>query len=1418
MSSDPLLPIAPARVRALLLPLGKIKTQRFAEFVKLLQAEYVVHLRDISADGRPNRNMFSPLAYPDGAMIYDLITHVPPVSHLALSPFDLYREPLVLIALADGEELQDKTFSKRYSANRAATTVERNVHALYQELEELRDNYPKVLVHQVVIFDYISPEGVDVHTPEEILFVPPKDKRKRTTIKTVMCDISSLVLAEMTTLAKSFEAMSTIESPGLYSAKNMNGNAWGGNGDGSPASLSRRNSQFSLPQQLSRSSSASSVADRTQTRLSMPPTTSRSPSNAAGRPSTPPRSGLSTTPMSPNGGQSGSSTGPSSPDQKPQRSDVNSSRDLSRDRVSVQGFGPGGANDRWRLRGKGRTSVLIGSMYLQAGRWGDSLRELSEGATAARSLNDHIWHGKALELIVMNLVLLGWSKLEFQVPTVCLPSHERSTSMSGVLKSEADSANQSQPKHIRHLQNLLPELLDRILGLFYRISSENLPPLPLAETTIRFCKLQSAMHFSGGMLDQKAFSAIVTGELPTQTLTTSPRFTVTPSRQQIVNMLFKAFPSSGTELLTTADRTSILSGIANVLGALGYHRKKAMVIRELVSVLIAGLVEARTRGAAEAGIHPAAGLVSLVPGSDRTSAAGVALDLGEGDIEHGIEPFLELLCRSYGVVGFDMRKKRDGADDSDSATVARALIQSSTRFFGFTEIKLNILRACINFSEALPDFDGVLKFSSDLMRTAGSGIAPGPKREDAAPHIHKDEQVRLVTNIVRTAALTERIGLEGLAAEYWDEFLVRGIALEPLPNTRTPIPHAKSVLPGANASRASQDVNPFIYNPFLKEPDEVAAENLVTGELATFKVTLQNTFDVEVDIESMRLDTEGVDFEPVPENVILGPYRTQLVRLKGRPKASGSIKITGAVVKIRGCRERRFPIFARHWTPSRAEKIKSKGPPTLEGGSRTAPVKPEMKVLNLNVVQPQPLVVVKSTSLAQSSVMILEGERQVFTVTMQNTSTTTPVDFLLFSFKDSTQGPLQAALENREATPAELYEYELVLMKKQALRLPRNNQNRYIPPGGEATFEFEILGKPGLTHAAIQADYTCLGVPRDEVTEQFYTRQVLLDLTVTVNASVELSRIDAVSVQGQVPPALLKRVGGDERTASPDKYFLLAVDLRNAWPSQMSVQLEGEDGMMVGDSILPGKTSRVVIPMKRVYLEDPHESVPSLNPSRNRQFVVSTSKISPDMERANREAFWYREKLLENLKATWQTTSAPKRNGVVELRNIRLTPRMIEAIKFDEVDIAVSIDGAPDNVAYVDEFMQMRVQIANRAAKPILPLIRLMPALCHRPLNVALDYTRKFAWNGALQQQLPELKGHQVTEFVIGVTALCRGEFELAASVEEAQVLGDGLKEGRDLGHRRSDTQKLMDAALGVKERRVWYARQPCTLRVRDRE
>ena len=1357
--------------------------------------------------------MFSPLAFPDGALFYELTTHVPPPSHLALCPFDLYRKPLALLAIADGTELCTTPFNKRASSSSAMgrTLAERNIRSLYQELEDLRDAYPEILVHHVLIFDFPASES-GIPVPEGIITVPPAEQHKRTTMKTVMCDVSSLLLAEMTGLARSFEAMKFIDSPGQSSTiRQLNGQDDG--------KLARRNSQYSVPTG-NRSSSATGLADRTQARMSMPPGAFRSVSNSttpSGRPGTPVKSPLAGV----QGSDDWASTEPSSPErQRPEET-----RTQSADRVSVTGFGSGGLNERWRNKGRSRVQIVTGGLYLQAGRWADSIRELVEGAAVARSVNDHLWHGKALELVLVNLILLGWAGLEFQVPTVLLPPQEKGGG--GDRGGDGiEVTHHLQPRWLRNLQVILPELVERILGLYSRISAEHLPPLPLSEATVRLARVLASVHVADGLLVEESLKMMVEGGTGGKVLTTIPRFTIKPTRGDIVSVLMRAFPGAGGELLTTVDRVVILSGIASTLGQLGFERKKAMVVRELVSVLIGGLVEARTRGAAEVGIHPAAGLMAI----NSHGGEGRALQLGEGDVEAGIDAFLGLLLKTYGVVTFDVLSDEVAETDGDQEVLARIGRQSAARHFGIKNVKLNILRACVNFSEALPDFAGVLRFSSDLLRTAGSGIAPGPKREDAAPVIMKEEQVRLVTNIVKTSNLAKRLGMGHLSAEYWDEFLVRGVKLEPLPPSRTPVPHARSVLPAvAGKERASQDVNPFIYNPFLKKDEADAEGVLVAGEPATFRLTLQNPYEVEVEIESIRLDGEGVQFESSVANALLGAYRTQVVRLTATAKEAGTLKITGAVVKVRGCRERRFPIFKEPWSPEDVVKVKTTGLGALERHcAEKAPSSPKPESLELSVVSQQPVVVVKSSTLPQSSVMILEGERQVFSVTLQNLSHTTPVDFILFSFQNSTQEALRQAMSNRDATAAELYEYELILAKKQALRLRKGpealEKKRFIPPGGTATWEFEILGRPGLTHGLIQIDYAYLG-GTEEVGEKFYTRQVELDLTVTVNASVEVARIDILPLQGVIPEPLWTRTGHNpEESLKEDEYCLLMLDLRNSWPGHMMVQLEVEGGATIEEPILPGHTSRVVLPLKRIYLEDPHAFIPALNPSRQRQFVVST-KISPEAERANREAFWFRERILDSVRGTWRSVSGARgcREGQIELRSMRLTGRMIEALRVDDVGIEITVEqpdgdtNGKDNIIVVDEFAQLRVKVTNRTDRPIYPLLRLAPALCHRPLlNSALDLTRRFAWNGTLQRTLPTIQGKSSVEELIGVTALCRGEFEIGGSVEETRLWTDEA-EKKKTGRPRSDTQSMMDAALGPKERRTWVCRRPARIVVRDR-
>ena len=160
-------------------------------------------------------------------------------------------------------------------------------------------------------------------------------------MRTVMCDITSLLLGEMTSLARSFEALSYIESPGQTASA--------ANGVDPAVAEKRRNSQFALP--IGRSASASGALDRNQARMSMPPpskgTAFGSSSSTPARPSTPVKSGMSNPPVTFDDIENGASTGPGSPEQPAgQRPGVSEDmRTQSQDRISVQGFGSGGRPD-----------------------------------------------------------------------------------------------------------------------------------------------------------------------------------------------------------------------------------------------------------------------------------------------------------------------------------------------------------------------------------------------------------------------------------------------------------------------------------------------------------------------------------------------------------------------------------------------------------------------------------------------------------------------------------------------------------------------------------------------------------------------------------------------------------------------------------------------------------------------------------------------------------------------------------------------------------------------------------------------------------------------------------------------------------------------------------------------------------------
>ncbi|KAF2454390.1 hypercellular protein A, partial [Lineolata rhizophorae] len=1475
--ADPLSPVAAARVRVQLLPVGRIKRCSFKSFVALLEAESTVRLGDVTPDSRPNRTMFSPLAFPNGSLLYDFSTAFPSASRVALAPFELFREPFVILGVADGAEYN--AISKHAEHDDARPNGLINGTDPVEELRDgvamLREEHPRALVHNLLVFNSSSPDR-HAWMSEETILVPPAEQLKTTTMKTIICDLTSTLLAEMTSFAKSIQALPSIPSPSPSSHSSRDTPS-----QQRPVSLSRSNSQMS-----NGTRSRSPLPSRnTDYRMSMPAhlpsssATSGTPDSLASSQPTSPSEGTKTPPTTFEDmpgierSSSAASSGNSKMTPRPLPGDM--AKNASSDRVSVQGFGSGSVSERARNKGKSRVGLVIGSFYLLAGRWQDALRELSEGARIARSLSDHLWHAKGLENVLVCLLLLGWSGMDFQIPQICYPIAEKTSSTKSPHHTPSSSAtdvsrtDSSTPSSnavaLQNLAALLPDLINMILGIYNRsaaFAGEALPTLALSESTIRLSRLLATVYVEKGALTQRALRHAVMGAA----LDKRPdnrnfiAFTKSPSRHEVASMVFRAHPlPSELSALSFEDQVVILAGISSVLSTLQLQRKKGIVMKEMVSILIRGLVQARKVGAAEMGVHPAAGLSAMnLPGAGPGSPG--SLNMGDDEVDAGLDSFLMALGRIYGIIDLRVVSKVLGGplQDPNSDTLRELLLRkSSLRFFGSVHLKHDILRACINFCEALPDFQGVLNFSSTLLATAGPGSAPSPNSTNVFVALAREEQLRLANNISRTVSAAAKLGLQDVETDYWDDFLVRGVHVIDPPAQRFLTPHKQTELERAMAGQAKEKKSPFIHNPFLKEPTTPTAERLlVAGDRFEFVVALQNPYEFDVQIDELRLKTEGVPFESGLDNLVLGPYRTQKFTVVCTAKASGSLRIYGCEIKVRGCRLRTFPIYSKPWTPERDTRVKAmglsatdpahsrpiSGVSTSSKGSKAAPNYPEASSLEFTVLAEQPILTAPYVSLPQSALMILEGERKIFTVTLQNHSNTAPADFVHLSFQDSSTSSLQASLGNKGLTPTEIHELEYQLAKLPAFRWRRTanqEEGTVILPGGTATFEIEVLGKPGLTDAVIQFDYANIGVPREEVKGRFYTRKLSVPITVTVNVSVQLHRLDVVPFSGdfawwnqqrrlsrkhtgdagETPTnrdlrfkLMLNQVGFDGKNTD---YCLLLLDFRNAWPNPLSIFVQVLDDRItpdtsadedaqwasaftVHDTLQPGTVSRLVLLLPKQHIPDPYAPIPSLNPANQRQFVVSnaSSRVSPEAERAAREAFWFRDALLRLVRGGWREDANPalSRSGAIDLRGARLGPSVVEAMRLDDVDIDLAVEmsspssspspllprqlGRARFAIPIDRFVTLRASIRNRSRGPLRPLLRLQPALAAASSSgaaalshgLALDLDKRLAVSGALQRGLGWVAPGGEVAARVALCALCEGMFEVGASVEEMVV------------------------------------------------
>ncbi|KAL8670404.1 MAG: hypothetical protein Q9168_005052 [Polycauliona sp. 1 TL-2023] len=1524
MGGDTFSIVAPARVKVLCVPLGRIQSSRFHENIARLDQEDVVRLGDVSPSRGPHGTTFSPLAFPAGRVLFDVTTAAPPPTHLALCPFELYRQPFIVIGVADGRSYQvayesnGQSESENDGNNARGVLSEDGVTALLGFRQQLASQFPMALVHEALVFDC---DTSDQRLPEGLTAIPSIAKSKITTIKTVMCDLTSHLLAEMASFARSLQELPSIETPRVPRQNIQRPLA--------------RYSAAAGPAIVEAGQSAPSLTDheRGEHRMSMP---AHLLANLGSRSSTPdgrsisPPSGRSSPPAALDGIGSAPASPPSRAADRP--------RPMSRDRASMQGFGSNSLMERERTKSRGRIRIVIGTLYLLAGRWPDAVKDLLDGATAAKINSDHMWHAKALDCLLVICLLYAWSHVEFQIPPILRAATERpgsgttkpskETPMTSHVNLKDDSATPSRDVSLQSLSTLLPELLTTIQNLHSRawtFSEDRLPQLSFSEAGLRFSRLLMIVDMSDGNVTDTNINEIVLGSKFRQPKGIEKQISISPRRAEIAAFLFRSFPSTDTDdSLSIADRTTILAGIASILGELGYRRRKAFVLKELLRGLVPALVEARKRGAAEMGVHPAASLASL--DAALVGAKDVASSLLHGEDGASIESFLRMICRSYEItprsngntVGntLPLIGKSNGkptaslhSDILDEIS-QRAIDQTSSKYFGPGELKIDILRLCINVCEALPDLEGVLLYSAEMLRTSGSGIAPGPDDNDGSSSLPIEDQLRLWNNIARTVGVGRQLGREHLAADYWDEFLVRGIELVPSA-WNSPIPHAKGELDAVTRTRTDTERGPFLYNPFGQPSKaKIARPLMVAGEEASFRVTLQNLHDFDLEIESIRLTSDKDSCDTPWQSVVVGPYRTQSVYLNAVPSESGPLAIDGCMAKVRGCHERWFPLVVGPWMyrPSiKACRAEAAGVPTVVAPQNAEkrvirwPQGPVASSLGLDVITTLPNVVLRATTLSQSAIMLLEGETRTFSITLYNASKTMAADLVLLTFEDSMAAQVQAAMASKELSPVELHELSLASSRKPLRwRKADSEGSPSIDSGKELTLDIEIDGRPGLSSATIQVSYAHVGVPYDQIKDRFYTRQISIPVTVTVNSSIDISKTDILAFspsfawqnlhrqpshsrppsakKPDTPPdktrrhssmstrtkpgklvsnenrfqSLLSRIG---LSSSDKSHCLVCLDCRNSWPTPLTISIQARPPRTsdpngaspvttrspksdssssrltytVHESLQPGHTKRILLLLPRIRLPDAHLPIPSFDPKQ--QFVVSSSpKAAYEVQLATRETHWYREALLNSLHATW-TEESTARTGTVNLRNIRLTARMVEVFKLPELEIEMKLSLTPpsstdcavhdtvdessnnrdhdvspsDNNAHsrfkqtgptsyegpLSQLLTLTTVVTNHSHTPIQPLLRLQPLLkppngAH-PHNIALDTSHKFLIHGLLQQVLPVLQPGQSRTVSIGLSLLGRGTFSVGGVVEEVRSFKDEE-----------------DDIKGERERRVW--------------
>ena len=139
------------------------------------------------------------------------------------------------------------------------------------------------------------------------------------------------------------------------------------------------------------------------------------------------------------------------------------------------------------------------------------------------------------------------------------------------------------------------------------------------------------------------------------------------------------------------------------------------------------------------------------------------------------------------------------------------------------------------------------------------------------------------------------------------------------------------------------------------------------------------------------------------------------------------------------------------------------------------------KTLSLTVVPPQPNLTLTNVLLTNGWLMLLEGEKYRFSISLSNQSNEL-INYLSFSFWDSTIEPLNKKLNsvginnNQNMTASDIHEIEWLLLKFKPFKILNKDEissfYKTIEPRGDIKIDYEVTGKRGMNELKIILEYS----------------------------------------------------------------------------------------------------------------------------------------------------------------------------------------------------------------------------------------------------------------------------------------------------------------------------------------------------------